>query len=243
MSSYSSQALFTPEETAFWRHLRGRYGYRDNKALRLSISNLSDTQRSLTTYLNDTPTASPGQLAQHIRENPLIQLNIWKPGSRLLERCSPPHPLSGYYCDALLKDLRHTSNWDPRYMDALDLTDGDHRYRLLSHVGMALAAAAEWLSCPESHNDVSTLLPWQLLWSWEAASPEHPYTWFTMSPEFARHTLAGADPSEMAGWAILTTDTRYDDTCDFSYSILATIFFFFFLMKSLRVNYYKKQAH
>ena len=128
-------------------------------------------------------------------------------------------------------------------MDALDLTDGDHRYRLLSHVGMALAAAAEWLSCPESHNDVSTLLPWQLLWSWEAASPEHPYTWFTMSPEFARHTLAGADPSEMAGWAILTTDTRYDDTCDFSYSILATIFFFFFLMKSLRVNYYKKQAH
>ena len=121
-------------------------------------------------------------------------------------------------------------------MDALDLTDGDHRYRLLSHIrallrlptitagfGMALAAAAAWLSCPESHNDVSTLLPWQLLWSWEAASPEHPYTWFTMSPEFARHTLAGADPSEMAGWAILTTDTRYDDTCDFAYSILATM--------------------
>ena len=146
--------------------------------------------RSGYTDLNDTPTASPGQLAQHIRENPLIQLNIWKPGSRLLERCSPPHPLSGYYCDALLKDLRHTSNWDPRYMDALDLTDGDHRYRLLSHVGMALAAAAEWLSCPESHNDVSTLLPWQLLWSREAASPEHHYTWFTMSPEFA---LAGVE--------------------------------------------------
>ena len=61
--SDSSQALFTPEETAFWRHLRGRYGYRDNKALRLSVSNLSDTQRSLTSYLNDTPTASPGQLA------------------------------------------------------------------------------------------------------------------------------------------------------------------------------------
>ena len=235
-SNRSSQTPLTPEETAFWHHLRGRYGYRDNRALRVSLGNLSVTQHSLITYLHNTPTASPGQLAQHIRENPTIQLNLWKPGSRLLERCSPPHHLSGYYCDALLKEHRHSSNWDPRYLGTLDLTDGDHRFRLLLHIRSllhlsnltegfraALTTAADWLTRPTSHNDVSTLSPWQLLWSREAASPEQPYTWFTMTPEFARHTLAGSDPSAMAGWAVLTTDTRYDDTCDFSYSSLAAM--------------------
>ena len=121
-------------------------------------------------------------------------------------------------------------------METLDLTDGEHRYRLLSHIrallrlptitegfSEALTVAAEWLTRPETHNTVSALPPWQLLWSREAASPDHPYTWFTMAPEFARHTLAGADPSEMAGWAVLTTDTRFDDTCDFSYAVLSTM--------------------
>ena len=69
-SNGSSQASLTPDEIAFWQHLRGQYGYRDNQALRVSLGNLSTTQHALIAYLNDTPTASPGQLAQHIRENP-----------------------------------------------------------------------------------------------------------------------------------------------------------------------------
>ena len=78
----------------------------------------------------------------------------------------PSHPLSGYYCDALLNDLRHTSNWDPRYIATLDLKDGDHQYRLLYHIRTllqlptvtagfreALDTAADWLMRPAEHND------------------------------------------------------------------------------------------
>ena len=115
-------------------------------------------------------------------------------------------------------------------------TDGDHRYRLLSHlrtllhlpdltVGLrdALKVAADWLTHPAANHDTLSLLPWQLLWSREAASSDHPYTWFTLAPEFARHTLADADSSEMSGSAVLTTDTRFDDTCDFPCTSLSTI--------------------
>ena len=132
---------------------------------------------------------------------PYIHLHVWKPSSLLLGPCVPSHPLSGYYCDTLFKELRFASNWDPRYLPHLDLTDGTQRYSPLTHIRRlsqlpnlstefvdALTAAATWLVQPSSHADTSSLLPWQLRWSCESASLHHPYSWFSTSPELLKNT-------------------------------------------------------
>ena len=221
---------------AFWYSLRGQYGYRDNAALRVSLGTDKITRYALTQFLSTSSEISAGTLTHFIMHCPYIHLHVWKPSSLLLGPCVPSHPLSGYYCDALFKELRFASNWDPRYLPHLDLTDGTQRYALLTHIrrlsqlpnlstefGDALTAAATWLAQPSSHADTSSLLPWQLRWSRESASLDHPYSWFSTSPELFKNTSAGSDTSAMAGWAILTTDTRFEATCDFTYAELVTI--------------------
>ena len=179
--------LVSPATDAFWYSLRGQYGYRDNAALRMSLGTDTVTRYALTQFLSTSSEISAGTLTHFIMHCPYIHLHVWKPSSLLLGPCVPSHPLSGYYCDALFKELRFASNWDPRYLPQLDLTDGSQRFSLLTHIRRlsqlpnlstafvdALTTAAAWLVQPISHADTSSLLPWQLRWSCEAASLDHP---------------------------------------------------------------------
>ena len=91
---------------------------------------------------------------------------------------------------------RGTSNWDPRYVFHLDLTDGDHRYRLLTHLRQLaqrndltlefshdlIGAIDDWLALPFLHADSSSITPWQPSWSMDAASSSQRYSWFTSAP-------------------------------------------------------------
>jgi len=219
-----------------WRRLEGQYGYKDSRALRIALSSDFETRKAIETYLIDNPNCTPAGLSAFIRATRQVKLLFWKPASRLLADLLPPHPISGYFLDWLLKEMAFNSNWEPSFVPSLDLHNPSHRYHLASHLrALALAdyddpalsrtcsAAAEWLCHPKFHpSNPAPFPPWNYQWSRIVASPSQAYSIFTTDTMFIR-AVAPDLLHNMSGWAVCAIDTRLPSSAYFSYQDLEAL--------------------